>query len=368
MSGESEFSKESTEAGVYTAIWQIPGLGEEDWIREIFGSSLGRWIIDTEHKVVGDRVILFDRHCNAKDPAYYAKFRGRDAFLMDLTDENYDFRPELYSNFRGVFRFYWSDVFQTNTVHFLPLGYTHTLAVPKKPLVEASQRQYVWSFLGQINKSSRPEMIQAMTRLEPHLFFATDEMPGITMWNRNDKGQRYYSPTQNTEIMVDSIFAPCPMGNVNLECYRIYEALECGAIPIVEKRMTLDYFGGLWGEHPIPTVSSWSDARKLVHNILSRPEELNLLQARCLQWWKWYKHQLSQGVEDFISRRSIDPQLLVVRDIVLPKYELPGWKLVELLRHHDRHALLRRFKRQARRLLIDRKLRISSSGKDHKYP
>lgn len=59
---------------------------------------------------------------------------------------------------------------------------------------------------------------------------------------------------EQQRAMLDSIFSPCPQGNVLLETPRVYEALQCGSIPIVERRLTLDYYKQLLGPHPLPTV------------------------------------------------------------------------------------------------------------------
>jgi hypothetical protein len=346
---------------LYTALWQDADPSEARWIQTLFGSVLGDSLYDGRRNLAPDHVILFDHFVTFQDPAYYARFRGRDAFLVDLSDENYDFSPDIYANFRGVLRMYWSSVFRPEAVMFLPLGFSR-LPASTEAIRKATERQYVWSFLGQVNKSSRPEMAYALLTVQPHLLFATDRVDRLTMWNRGPNGPRRYPAPQTSAILRDSIFAPCPMGNVNLECYRVYEALESGTIPIVEKRLTLDYFRKLWGEHPVPTVSSWSAARTLIARLFESPAELDLLQERCMSWWRQYKQRYPQTLQAFLARRSAATQLLTPADIVYPSHARPGWKIMELLRHHDRHALQRRVTRQVQRLRSTGKLRVAHTG------
>src|SRR5205085_4230318 len=117
---------------------------------------------------------------------------------------------------------------------------------------------------------------------------------------------RSLTPAEYKQVLEESIFAPSPMGNVNLECFRVYEALEQGAIPIVERRFTLDYFRSLLGNHPIPTVASWQEAGNLVKSLLSSPSDLEALQRTCLSWWQQFKHSLTSEVGQLLSSRLPD--------------------------------------------------------------
>jgi hypothetical protein len=148
------------------------------------------------------------------------------------------------------------------------------------------------------------------------------------------------------------------MGNVQVESFRLYEALEAGSIPIVEKRWTLDYFRLLLGEHPIPTVRSWAEARDLVKRLAADPDGLNALQDRCLSWWDAYKRAYRDAAGAFIQQRSGD-SVPVQEPIMTRKYSLPGWRLIELLRHHDANAFARRVHRQASRILRKGTLRVA---------
>jgi hypothetical protein len=308
--------------------------------------------------VVVDNAILLEAFIYCYDPAYYARFRGKNAFLVHFQDETYAGHYHLYENFRGVFRNFWSGIFNPSFVRFFPLGATVSLHRPLPEIKRATEREYVWSFLGQASKASRPDMARALLEIEPHLFFSTDDVPGTAMFNRTDAGPRRYSPEEYTRILLESIFSPSPMGNVNIECYRVYEALECGSIPIVEKRLTLDYYTKLLGENPLPAVSSWAEARSFLRKMVASPGEMDRLQERCIAWWQRYKIEYSQRVGEFLAERSragAEP----VHDAVSGVQRIPGWQTVELLRHHDLPAFSRRITRQVKRLVSSGKLRES---------
>ena len=116
------------------------------------------------------------------------------------------------------------------------------------------------------------------------------------------------------------------MGNVNLECFRVYEALECGSIPIVEKRWTLDYFRNLLGDHPLPTVRSWPEARRMIGRMVDNPAQIDALQERCVSWWERYKREYSAQVGEFLRVRSADTTVWETSPISFTQ-KLPGWNM-----------------------------------------
>lgn len=340
----------------YTALWQADNPIERDWIQEIFAPWLREHVTDGKHEVVLDDCILLDAFVYCQDPAYYARFRGKNAFLVHFLDENYEGGYDVYRNFRGVFRCFWSDVFNEDFLLRMPIGYQNGMG--KGPLPEpATRRKFIWSFIGQAGKSSRPDAVRALASVEPHFLFSTDEVRGFTFVSGTEDRPRRLPAADAAQILRDSMFAPCPMGNANIECYRFYEALECGAIPIVEKRLTLDYYRSLLGDHPVPTVRSWNEARHLVNRLMQHPEQMDQLQQTCVAWWRDYKVRYAERVGEFLARRSADPAPM--KPLASGLAKLPGWKVLELLRHHDSRALLRRVRRQADRLIRQRRMRVA---------
>jgi hypothetical protein len=335
----------------YTGIWQSRSPNESEFIQEILGACISSYVTDGNHETVLDNSILFDAFCCAADPVYYAQFRGKNAFLVHFLDENYEGSyEEIYENFRGVFRCFWSDVFNRQRIMPMPLGYLNGLDLRRKDLVPASRRKYVWSFLGQVNKSSRPDMARELIKVVPGFLFATDDLPGFVVHNKLDGQGRKFPRAEYAELMFESSFSPCPMGNANLECFRVYEALESGSIPIVEKRLTLDYFRELLGDHPIPTVRSWAEARRMIAELLASPPQMDALQQRCIAWWHKYKQDYAAQAGQFLAARSADGGA-GLGPVVSAKQHRFGWQILELLRHHDRRALARRVKRQIDRFI-----------------
>jgi hypothetical protein len=331
----------------FTAIWQSRKPRSRDWIDELFGPYLLDHVTDGNRELVLDNSILIDEWIYARDLSYYARFAGRNAFLIHLQDECYEIGVEAYKHFRGVFRGFWSGIFRPNHVMILPIGYNMGMRGITEPK-PAAQRQYLWSFAGQVDKSSRPEMVRALADLQPSFLLATDSL---------DANAKRLSNWECAELLRNSKFAPSPMGNANIESYRVYEALEAGAIPIVERRLTLDYYHRLLGDHPLPTVRSWREARELIDNLARRPGDANLLQERCVTWWARYKAQYSVQVGAFLERQPHHRS--EIGAVVSPLAKVPMWQSIELLRHHDSRALARRVKKQAVRMAKQGKLRVA---------
>lgn len=344
----------------FTVIWQSSREGQDwpltGWLKRIFAPYIDKIIYDGRHEIVMDNAIVIDAWIYANDPGYYARFKGKNAFLVHCFDEFYELGVDRYLNFRGVFRMIWSAVFNPRHVMTLPLGsYLDELPASVRPVAE---RRYAWSFVGDAGKVSRPDMIRAMSSIEPHVCFSSTPVRGVTFFTRDARGERRIPKREFYETLGDSVFAPAPMGNASVESCRPYDALEVGAIPIVERRLTLDYYRGLLGNHPLPTVDSWSEGRRLVKHLLNDPDQLRELHQTCLQWWLNYKSSLIANVGAFLEERSNATDDLVPLRSTLPK--LPFWQYAELLRHHNIPALYRRVERQIARVARQGKWRAST--------
>jgi hypothetical protein len=101
--------------------------------------------------------------------------------------------------------------------------------------------------------------------------------------------------------MEDSVFAPCPAGN-SPETIRLYDALECGCIPVTLEHEFMDSPQAL-GELGLPPfcfLKSWNEFPKFLalmkQKMLTSPEEIQQMQTRCIVWWDSYKTHISQKI------------------------------------------------------------------------
>jgi len=95
------------------------------------------------------------------------------------------------------------------------------------------------------------------------------------------------NPAKMFDIYNNSIFVPNGRGHVKLNCFRIYEAIIAGAIPvIVDPNKEADYeFTFNYGKPILIINNSWEDAVIKCKELLNKKDELQKIQDYNLQWW-----------------------------------------------------------------------------------
>ncbi len=102
-------------------------------------------------------------------------------------------------------------------------------------------------------------------------------------------------------ILENSIFAPCPAGN-SPETIRLYDVLECGAIPISLNHtfLTSPHALGEIGPVPFPILSSWDELPEFLRimkaDLHSNPNKIREMQKSCITWWSNYKSFITQKI------------------------------------------------------------------------
>ncbi|HSX04700.1 MAG TPA: exostosin family protein [Rhabdochlamydiaceae bacterium] len=282
-------------------IWQVPkeGFCETDWLKEVLAGIDFNEIEDGKWSVFKDNsIIIASNDKKKKCKRYYDELAKRKCkfAIIQISDERYAIPDDFYRQATFVLRHYWHENYGKNVTAF-PLGYKSGFLrhFSGKELNDASHRKYVWSFAGQIKKSTRGPMIESMKKIPHYHIYET-----FTFHDPNA-----LSPENYRALLLNTIFVPCPRGWSNLESFRVYEALETGCIPIVEKDSG-DYFGKLLGSYPFPSVESWEEAPALIQNLLANPMELEKLRSHCHDWWMEYKKQLKLDIAKVIKESFSD--------------------------------------------------------------
>lgn len=282
-------------------IWQIQKerFFEVDWIKEILEKVDYNEIIDGDYQIVKNNsivVICLDNNKLYKD--YFAKF-NQNKFkygIIHVSDELYGHPTDCYKKAKFVLRHYWHKKFKKKkNVYSFPLGYSTGFwaNVESKDVKASSDRNYIWSFAGQItHKPTREAMINQMKKVPNFYIYETFAWADVNSLSKEDY----------RNIMLDSIFIPCPTGWWNLESFRVYEALEAGCIPIVEKK-PFNYFARLLRDYPFPAVSSWEEAPDVINKLLADPERLEKLRAKCHRWWLKHKTKIKKETASLCKRK-----------------------------------------------------------------
>jgi len=208
--------------------------------------------------------------------------------LLHLSDEKLRHRNTIYSQFDLVIRNYFDPRLSwRRNVVFFPLGWTSEYG--QERAAQAKHSDFLWSFIG-ATKGERRLMVDAFLRLQPSF---THFSSG---WNSVDQ----VAPARVRDIQEISIFALCPPGNAHLDTFRVMEALEAGAIPVVTKFLGRDYFRYTFGNHPFVVARNWQEAAERVTNILANSATLALKKKEVTAWYQSYRARLFSDFEGLI--------------------------------------------------------------------
>jgi hypothetical protein len=287
-----------------TVIWQTgpDGIWEWEWVRYLLSGLLVDEVVDGQRQACPDCAIIVDSNITPAKTGYYAKLfnLGVRFGIVHLSDELYadDCACYHYANF--VIRNYWSSCHANDRrVFAVPLGINNGY-VPRR--LATAERSYVWSFLGAINKSSRIRMMQVMATVPGGYTHAVEGVPSpFNVRPFQDDGKKLLAVAEYAGVMSRTLFAPCPAGWRNLDSFRVYEALEAGCIPIVERRPGFDYFTHLLGPHSMPTIVDWAEAPALIAELTAVPERLDALRCTCEGWWQQFRANLVDKVAAHVS-------------------------------------------------------------------
>ena len=167
----------------------------------------------------------------------------------------------------------------------MPLGYAKNFLSQKYSLdmkhAKINERKYVWSFIGQV-KSDRMDMLNRFKETFENSPYYTNT--GSNSWSIDTQ---IVSPQDMYAIYSDTIFVPVGRGNHSLDCFRIYEAVVAGALPVIvgntdEIKTTFSYAGK---QPPFIYAQSWGDAVLLCSGLMVDADKLQKIQYDIIGWW-----------------------------------------------------------------------------------
>lgn len=224
---------------------------------------------------------------------------GKKVILYHMGDELAEKNIASYKEFDLVIRnYYFNDLFTplAGNLIWAPNGYKSGIG-PRQAshLKPANQRNNLASFLGWLSnersyRNERAEFSQAAKASK----------------NLNLLSSSGFSNGYNTSLyaatMEDSIFAPCPAGN-SPETIRLYDALECGCIPIILRH---DFISsplalGSLGQPPFQFLNAWNELPEFLdamsRQLQTNPASIHLMQSECIRWWEQFKTSLQDKIK-----------------------------------------------------------------------
>ena len=169
----------------------------------------------------------------------------------------------------------------------IPLGYVSGFLL-NKSYINCKQteynKKYDFSFIGEI-KNDRKNMLNKFNNNFRNNFIHT----GLTNWSNPEK--QNVKPDQLFNIYKDSLFVPIGRGNKSLDCFRLYEAIVAGAIPVIcgpieEINITFKFNN----EKPyIITADTWDKAILLCKELYSDKDKIcNIINSNN----KWFQDKI----------------------------------------------------------------------------
>ena len=171
----------------------------------------------------------------------------------------------------------------------IPLGYAkHSESGIEMAWVETPSlpfRQKKWTFYG-TKWLDREAKLQPLKILESNHAIFYDSWLDPNQLNESDYiGQ-----------MLNSVFVPCPRGQ-HVETFRVYEALEHGAFPIiVREEGDSVWFDFLHSKVPVLSLPSWSHAAAFMKHLLENPDILDKYRTNILVKRAQWKAELQESV------------------------------------------------------------------------
>ena len=256
----------------------------DKWIYEIL-SKIKYTIIDSENNIEKDDIlIIVDSSVEEKNELYNKlKLICSKIFLFHLGDEfGFHNLLPIYDNCNYVWRpFCASKYFNNKKVKCIPIGYKSGVSYKKQ-----AERTYKWAFTGTPHKSSRHDLLYQFSNIKPFFCHKTEKFD-----------RKNISVDEMSNVLSLTEFIPCPYGFFHPETYRVFEALECGSIPIVES--AYKYYDRLFPENPFIQINKWKDAKPMLtewtkDQIIEKSEE-------CSSWWRKQKNTLQDFIRDKVN-------------------------------------------------------------------
>lgn len=198
-----------------------------------------------------------------------------------------------------VFLVYDSTVVDNNEFYQWPLGVAEYRGFPNirgASVDWLTKRQYKCNFLGTVYKnSSREILVDELKSLKSSykilLYERNEWMPKETDISLN----KYIDALRNSDLTLS------PAG-MNTECYRIYEAMSLGSVPVVENNLTP---GVCDSKHPSPLrllkrykapviwIKDWHDLGKILE-LESKLTHREIVKRRIniVRWYKNFKNSM----------------------------------------------------------------------------
>jgi hypothetical protein len=266
-----------------------PNFLENDWLNMLFPKPI-EWVpLESFDELVKatNPVLLFQNIPGESALAYiYNGFVnglekvGKQVTILHISDEFGTDPVDFYNSpaVKRVIRNYYRQNLPMEKVDIIPLGYANGRGPITETTPSFENRPYLWSFAGSMDRPGRSQAIHALERTGN---FKLADRP---TWGDAPK----LDANGYNQLNMQTKFVPCFKGFSSLESYRLYEALEQGAIPIYVPN-GVDQYSEVLGKHPILSFPSWEKAAELLPTFAQNSAVMEDHRRILATWWQGKK-------------------------------------------------------------------------------
>lgn len=300
---------------VIELVWLVnrDGMFEKDWMDYLF-QDLSHIHITEIHDDLEYKFPIFIFNASFAYEEYLTEFNEeRIPFgVIHLSDEtlgntcNY---LDLDSCMFAI-RNYHHPIHSTHAkVTTIGLGYKHGFHNPTHdapPALRSPNPWFHWCFIGAVHHQARHDAVSTFLQVKPYLLKVSN----------GGFNSASLSIAEYKNTMVLSKFALCPIGQGNLDTFRIYEAMEAGCIPVVLTRTKEQpYYPSYWHalfsitsgdseiSSPIPLVmaDTWGECLRAMESLLQNPIMYYDLQQKMTIFWEKQKQKWRLQIADKVK-------------------------------------------------------------------
>jgi|LakMenEpi03Aug12_release.lakeMendotaPanAssembly.Ray.scaffolds.fasta_scaffold273441_1 hypothetical protein len=201
--------------------------------------------------------------------------------LHQYCQKNYDYNK--YNNIIQIPLGYMTGMFNNKISKDLTLGDKNfALNIKLKPI---SERKYKWTFIGRIKQDRRIILFKFSRKIKEKFY------------GKNIK------PSNMFDVYNDSIFIPNGRGNFTLDCFRIYEAILSGCIPVIvgknDELDTIFYYNN--DKPPFIIEKTWDNAINKCMYLLDNIKELENVQQQNYKWLENKIKSIQKLIKDTLT-------------------------------------------------------------------
>lgn len=213
--------------------------------------------------------------------------------VIVTSDEENNFPlDELKHPRMKLFANYYNDKTK-NVDHWLPIG-------PARSVVALTDKIHNWAFMGQITHDERREYAKVLRKRDDGFLLETDGFA---------KG---LEPLEYHKVLASTKVVPAPGGPISEDSFRLYEAIEAGAVPIPAKP---DFWENVFGQVPFPVIEKYEQLDGYINDAISQYPKLN---NEVQIWWLQQKHRIKRDIHKAIEEFGDNPPITYMTTIIVP--------------------------------------------------